>query len=78
MAFDVKISSPTQKNRLKGLILLGKDHPMSLNVIGLEPRKRVMTIDDLDVTVWPVHEFLTALWEGKVWAWRVVHMSPKL
>lgn len=66
-AIEVKISTPIQKNHLNGLLSFGKEHSFSLNVISQEPRKRVMTIDDQQVTIWPVQEFLQNLWNGNFW-----------
>lgn len=66
-AFEVKISTPIQKRDLKGLILFEADYGARLNVIGLEPRKRLMTIDGKEIVVWPVEEFLQALWNHEIW-----------
>ena len=66
-AFEVKISTPIQKSHIKSLSLLGKEHALSLHVISLEPKKRIMTIDDQNITIWPVQEFLESLWSGDIW-----------
>jgi predicted AAA+ superfamily ATPase len=67
MAFEVKILAPIQKSHLGGVLSFGKEHTFSLNVISQEPRKRIMTIDGQDVTIWPVQEFLACLWNGSLW-----------
>ncbi len=67
MAFEVKISAQIQKSHLGGVLCFGKEHTFSLNVISQEPCKRIMTIDGQDVTIWPVKEFLTCLWNGSLW-----------
>jgi predicted AAA+ superfamily ATPase len=66
-AFEVKISSPIEKRHLKGLLLFGENYGAKLNVISLEPRKRIMKIDNQEVTVWPVQEFLDDLWTSHIW-----------
>ena len=66
-AFEVKISTPLHKRDLKGLVLYGSEQGASLNVIGLEPHKRRMTVDGQDILIWPVEEFLQALWNHEVW-----------
>lgn len=67
MAFEVKISAPIQKSHLSGLLAFGEEQPHSLHFISLEPSKRIMTIDEKDITIWPVQEFLDALWAGDLW-----------
>lgn len=67
MAFEVKISTPIQKSDLSGLLAFGEEHLCSLNVISHEPRKRVISIDSKNITIWPVQEFLSCLWGGRLW-----------
>ncbi len=67
MAFEVKITTPIQKNHLSGLLSFGKDHSYKLNVISLEPRRRIINIDNHEITIWPVQEFLTEMWNGNLW-----------
>lgn len=64
-AFEVKISTPIQKSHLKGLLEFAKEHPHKLNVISQEPRKRIMRVDDKEITIWPVELFLKEMWEQK-------------
>lgn len=66
-AFEVKISTPIEKRNLKGLLLFGENYGAKLNVISLEPRKRIMKIDNQEVTIWPVQEFLDELWAANIW-----------
>lgn len=66
-AFEVKISTPIEKKHLKGLLLFGQYYKAQLNVISLEPRKRMMTIDNQEVLIWPVQEFLQELWANNIW-----------
>lgn len=66
-AFEVKISTPIEKKHLKGLLLFGEYYKAKLNVISLEQRKRVMKIDDQEVLIWPVQEFLQELWSNNIW-----------
>ncbi len=66
-AFEVKISTPIEKKHLKGLLLFGEYYKAKLHVISLEPRKRILTIDGQEITVWPVQEFLDELWANCIW-----------
>jgi predicted AAA+ superfamily ATPase len=67
MAFEVKISTPIKKSQLSGLLAFGEEQPHSLHVISLEPRKRIMTVNEKEITIWPVQEFLISLWNGELW-----------
>ncbi len=67
MAFEVKISTPIEKNDIKNLLIFAQDHAMSLHIISLEHRKRVMREGTKEVTVWPIQDFLEALWGGDLW-----------
>ncbi|CAK6553273.1 MAG: AA+ superfamily protein [Candidatus Midichloria mitochondrii] len=49
-AFEVKISTPIQKRDLKGLLEFSKEHLHQLHVISMEPRKRLMHIDNKEIT----------------------------
>jgi predicted AAA+ superfamily ATPase len=64
IAIEAKISTPITKADLKGLLLFGKEHNAKLHVVTLEPRKRLMKVDDQEVFIWPIEEFLSALWSG--------------
>lgn len=67
MAFEVKISTPIEKRDLKNLLVFAEENNISLHVISLEPRKRVMTHDNKEITVWPIQDFLAALWSHSLW-----------
>ena len=67
MAFEVKISTPIEKRDLKNLLVFAEENSASLHVISLEPRKRIMTCDNKEITVWPIQEFLEALWSHTLW-----------
>lgn len=67
MAFEVKMSDHIQKKHIANLALFGGEHKHSLHVVCLEPHKRIMSLDHHDVTIWPVYEFLSALWDGTLW-----------
>ena len=66
IAIECKISTPIDRRDLKGLLLFGKEYNAKLHVVSLEPRKRLMTIDGQEVTVWPIEEFLNCLWAGEI------------
>lgn len=66
IAIECKISTPIEKWDLKGLLAFEEEHAAQLHVVSLESRKRVRTIDNTQVTVWPVEEFLQSLWSGKI------------
>jgi len=66
-AFEVKLSNSVNKSHFKGLIEFNKDHNFKLNIICLEPKKRVTIIDGKEITIWPVQEFLETLWSNEIW-----------
>lgn len=67
-AFEVKISSSINKDHIKGLLQFKNDHDFaSLNVICLEPQKRIMAVGSTEITIWPVQEFLEELWNHSMW-----------
>lgn len=65
-AFEVKLSNSVNKSHFKGLIEFNKDHNFKLNIICLEPKKRVTIIDGKEITIWPVQEFLETLWSNEI------------
>ena len=67
LAFEVKMTDKVQQRHLKGLQAFGEEHDFVLNVISLETTKRVMSIDNQKVIIWPVEEFLKELWANKMW-----------
>ena len=67
VALEVKISHPIEKPDINGLIEFSKEHrPERRIVVSQEPRKRIMTVDDITVEIFPVEEFLKDLWAGKI------------
>jgi predicted AAA+ superfamily ATPase len=68
LAIEVKISTPIEKSHLKGLITFAKEgHNHHLHMVSLEPRKRLMNIENKEITIWPIQEFLEALWAKTLW-----------
>ncbi|WP_032114149.1 ATP-binding protein [Candidatus Paracaedibacter symbiosus] len=65
VAIECKISSPIERRDLKGLVLFGHEYGAKLHVVSLEPRKRIMRVEEQEIIIWPVEEFLTNLWAGK-------------
>lgn len=66
-AFEVKLSNSINKSHLKGLIEFEDSHSFKLNVICLEPKKRITIVDGKEITIWPVQEFLEMLWGHEIW-----------
>lgn len=66
IAIECKISTPTERKNLKGLIAFGEEYKAKLHLVTLEQRKRLMRIDSQEILVWPIEEFLTALWAGEI------------
>ena len=60
-AFEVKISDNINVQHLKGLIQFSKEHNFQLNVICCESKKRIIQTKDLEITIWPIAEFLSSL-----------------
>jgi len=66
-AFEVKISTSVQKNHLKGLLEFSKDNVFKLHVICFEPKKRLISIGNKEIHIWPIQEFLEMLWGNNIW-----------
>jgi predicted AAA+ superfamily ATPase len=66
-AIEVKLSTPIEKKHLKGLRIFQEAYGAQCHVISLEPRKRVVRLDEKDITIWPIQEFLDTLWAGEFW-----------
>lgn len=64
IAIECKISTPITQRDLKGLLLFGKEYNAQLHVVTLEPRKRLMKIGSQEILIWPIEDFLNALWSG--------------
>lgn len=65
IAIESKISTPITKADLKGLLVFGNEHNAMLHVVSLEPRKRLMKVDSQEILIWPIEDFLNALWSGE-------------
>ena len=66
-AFEVKMSGDINFSHLKGLLQFKKDYDFSLNIICLESKKRIVTIDKIEIKIWPVQDFLDELWSNEIW-----------
>ncbi len=66
-AFEVKISSSIQKNHLRGLLEIAKEHNFKLHIICFEKKKRIITIENKEIIIWPIKEFLDTLWCHDIW-----------
>lgn len=67
VAIECKMTSLVQKRDLKGLLEFHKDCPQAkLYVVSLEPRPRLMTIDETQVHVMPIQSFLKELWNKQI------------
>lgn len=64
IAIETKISTPIEKRDLSGLLAFGQDYGAQLHLVGLEPRKRIITIDNQSITIWPIEDFLGHLWSN--------------
>ncbi len=67
LAIEVKLSKSLHTSDLKGLRVFGEDFNHQLHVVCFSPIKLTMELDQKKITIWPVEEFLMALWEGKLW-----------
>ncbi len=66
-AFEVKITDSVNDMHLKGLLQLGEDRDMELNLICLEKTKRITRKNSKDITIWPIKDFLDELWNNNIW-----------
>lgn len=67
VAIECKISKAIEKRDLKGLSAFGTDNPnATLHVVSLETRKRLVQQDSQKFLIWPVEEFLQALWADEI------------
>lgn len=63
LAIECKISTHLQKKDLSGLLAFHSDFPdANLIIVCQESQKRVMTIDQVKITIYPIDDFLRALW----------------
>lgn len=65
-AIETKITKSVSKKDLKGLLLFGQIYKFTLHLVCLEPRKRLTTIEGQKILIWPIEEFLKALWAGEI------------
>lgn len=67
IAIECKISNHIQKKDLTSLIAFAKEFPESeLSLVCTEEKRRVMTHENLKVTILPIEDFLKQLWAGKI------------
>lgn len=68
-AIEIKFANLIDKRHLKGLVEFHNDHDnFKLNLVCLEPRKRILTLAQKEITIWPVQDFLDALWGNEIWS----------
>jgi predicted AAA+ superfamily ATPase len=63
-AFEVKITQSFRKSDIQGLLAFSKNNTHQLHIISLEPRKRILSIEQKEITIWPIQEFLDVFWSG--------------
>lgn len=66
-ACEVKLNSSIQKEHIKGLLKFSLENTHQLHVISCEPRKRVLMVENKEITIWPVETFLEILWSHLLW-----------
>ena len=66
-AFEVKISTSIDNKHLKGLLEFNKENNFNLHVISCEKKKRIISINGKNITIWPIEEFLDNLWSHQIW-----------
>jgi predicted AAA+ superfamily ATPase len=66
-AVEVKLSYNINNNHIKNLLQFSRDHSHRLNIVCLEEQKRVIQKGSVNITIWPIEEFLSELWAHKVW-----------
>lgn len=67
VAIEAKITAPIGRQDIRGLIEFTKEHkPKKSIVVGLEPERRIMQIDDIQIIVYPIQEFLKNLWNNEI------------
>jgi len=67
IALEVKLGEQIDKRDLKGLAAFLEEHPQAqAYLICQAPRPRLMRIDEHEIEVLPYAEFLTRLWDNKI------------
>ncbi len=67
IAIEVKMSSNIDKKDIKNLLVFSKNEEKLLHVVSLVSKKKWMKEQDKEIAIWPVEEFLKALWQGELW-----------
>lgn len=65
-AFEVKVKQSITARDVRGLLIFGQDYGAKLNVICTVDKKRVESFGNQNVIIWPIEEFLEALWNGQI------------
>lgn len=66
-AIECKISNSIEKKDLKGLLAFAQEKPNTqLHLVCTEKRKRLTNVDGISVMIWPIEDFLEALWTNKI------------
>lgn len=64
---EAKITQPIERKDLKGLIAFAQEHHSErVIVVGLEPKKRIMIVQEIRIAIYPVEAFLKELWAGLI------------
>jgi uncharacterized protein len=66
-AIEVKMNTSISKRHIKGIKTFGKYHKFNLHIVCLEKEKRKITLENQEIMVWPIQEFLEILWSHKFW-----------
>lgn len=67
IAIECKMTSLVQKRDLQGLNAFHKECPRAqLYVVSLEPKARLVSIDQTTIHIMPIKEFLENLWAGRI------------
>jgi predicted AAA+ superfamily ATPase len=67
VAIECKTAIDVEKRDIKGLIEFTKEHqPKRALLVCLAPVKRIMKIDNVEIEVYPVEQFLQELWREEV------------
>ncbi len=67
MAIESKMTPLVQKRDVRGLVAFHNECPHAkLYVVSLEPKERLMRVDDKKIHVLPLKQFLEDLWNKKI------------